>query len=175
LLASKSDDILPVSQKGHASIQGNQIMIELLATVVIMSSSVALFGYWFRYTCMLILSARTTRDYAAAVATANQLSFLEVQSMLREHSAGDLNPLKDSLDRDYKVLSYLLKHAANPSSGEDAVEKRMLEIHYRVMGAWYSVCRRVSPAAAYRALDEMASVVAHFANSMGAQTAASAA
>jgi len=150
-------------------------MIELSATIVILASSVLLFGYWFRYTCLLILSARTTRDYAADVATANQLSFLEVQSMLRAHAAADLGTLKASLDRDYKVLSYLLKHSANPSSGEDAVEKRMLEVHYRLMAAWYSVCRNLSPTAAYRALDEMASVVAHFANSMGAQTAASAA
>ena len=150
-------------------------MIELVSTIVIMAGSVLLFGYWFRYSCLLILSARTTRDYAGAVASANQLSFLEVQSALREQSTADLDRLKDSLDRDYKVLTYLLKHAANPSSGGDAVEKRMLEIHYRLMGAWYRTSRRISPTAAYRALDEMASVVAHFANSMGAQTSASAA
>ncbi len=150
-------------------------MIELISTIVIMAGSVLLFGYWFRYTCLLILSARTTRDYAGAVAAANQLGFLEVQSVLRERSEADLDRLKDALDRDYKVLTYLLKHAANPSSGGDAVEKRMLEIHYRLMGAWYRTSRNLSPAAAYRALDEMASVVAHFANSMGAQTSGAAA
>jgi hypothetical protein len=150
-------------------------MIELVGTVVMTASSVLLFGYWFRYTCLLILSARTTRDYAGAVVTANQLSFPEVQAMLREHAVADLDRLKDSLDRDYKVLTYLLKHSANASSGEDAVEKRMLEVHYRLMRGWYSVSRNLSPSAAYRALDEMASVVAHFANSMGAQTSASAA
>jgi hypothetical protein len=150
-------------------------MIELAATIVITASSVLLFGYWFRYTCLLILSARTARDYAGAVAQANQLSFLQVQSQLLEPTAANLDVLKDSLDRDYKVLTYLLKNAANASSGEDAVEKRMLEIHYRLMGAWYKVSRSLYPAAACRALDEMASVVAHFANSMGAQTSASAA
>jgi hypothetical protein len=150
-------------------------MIEIVSTIAMMAGSVLLFGYWFRYTCLLILSARTTRDYAGAVAAANQLSFLEVQSVLREHSVTDLDRLKDCLDRDYKVLTYLLKHAANSSKGEDAVEKRMLEIHYRLMGAWYRVSRRLSPATAYRALDEMASVVAHFANSMGAQSSAAAA
>jgi hypothetical protein len=151
-------------------------MIEIVSTIAMMAGSVLLFGYWFRYTCLLILSARTTRDYAGAVAAANQLSFLEVQSMLREQSsAANLDRLKNSLDRDYKVLTYLLKHAANSSTGDDAVEKRMLEIHYRLMGAWYRVSRNLSPSAAYRALDEMASVVAHFANSMGAQASASAA
>jgi hypothetical protein len=150
-------------------------MIELISTIVIMAGSVLLFGYWFRYTCVLILSARTTRDYAGAVAAANQLSFLEVQSALLEPSSANLDHLKDSLDRDYKVLTYLLKHAANGADGEGAVEKRMLEIHYRLMGAWYSTSRHLSPVAARRALDEMASVVAHFANSMGAQTSGAAA
>jgi hypothetical protein len=150
-------------------------MIELVATVVIMASSGLLFGYWFRYTCLLMLSARTTRDYAASVAMANQLGFLEVQAQLRVQSTADLDRLKESLDRDYKVLTYLLKHAAAPSEGQDALEKRMLEINYRLMGAWYSLSRRFSPAAACRALDEMASVVAHFANSMGERAAEGAA
>jgi hypothetical protein len=141
-------------------------MTELLATVVIMVSSVFLFGYWFRYTCLLILSARTSKDYAAPVALANQLSFLQVQTNLRE-SNSDLDQLMHQLDQDYKVLTYLLKNAANPSRGGDAVETRMLEIDYRLMRAWYSLSRRFSPTAAMSALDEMSQVVAHFANSMG--------
>lgn len=149
-------------------------MIELVATIVIMSSSVVLFGYWFRYTCLLILSARTTRDYAASVALANQLSFPEVQAQL-QLATTDLDRLKDALDRDYKVLTYLLKNAANAGDGQDALEKRMLEINYRLMHAWYGMSRRFSPTAACRALDEMASVVAHFANSMGERAAAGAA
>ncbi|HUA86066.1 MAG TPA: hypothetical protein VMB85_19555 [Bryobacteraceae bacterium] len=124
-----------------------------------------LLAYWFRYTCLLMLSARTSRDYAASVALANQLSFLEVQSMLQD--SHDLDRLKELLDRDYKVLTYLLKNAAHPSNGGDAVENRMLEVDYRLMRAWYSVARRFSPSAALTAVDEMAQVVAHFANSMG--------
>lgn len=149
-------------------------MTELIATVVITASSVFLFGYWFRYTCLLILSARTSRDYAAEVAMANQLSFLEVQSMLRENNS-NLEHLKAQLDRDYKVLTYLLKNAANPSRGGDAIENRMLEVDYRLMRIWYSLSRSFSPAAAMSALDEMSQVVAHFANAMGERATAGAA
>jgi hypothetical protein len=149
-------------------------MTELIATVIITTSSVALFAYWFRYTCLLILSAKTTRDYAASVANANQLNFLQVQSLLRDRGAADLDSMRDSLDRDYNVLTYLLKHAANPSTGDAAIEKRMLEIDYRLMGAWYSMSRRFSPTAARRALDEMSTVIAHFANSMGERAIAGA-
>jgi hypothetical protein len=37
-------------------------MLELVATGIITASSVFLFAYWFRYTCLLILSAKTTLD-----------------------------------------------------------------------------------------------------------------
>jgi hypothetical protein len=147
-------------------------MVELIATGIITASSVLLFGYWFRYTCLLILSAKTTRDYAAAVASANQLGFLEVQAQLAQ-SAPQLDRLRDALDRDYSVLVYLLKHA--PSSGEASLEMRMVEINYRMMRTWYNVSRRFSPAAATRAIEEMSQVVAHFANAMGERAECSAA
>jgi Skp family chaperone for outer membrane proteins len=143
-------------------------MIELVATVVITVSSVLLFGYWFRYTCLLILSAKTTRDFAGEVATANQLGFLQVQSQLRESSA-DLDRLRDALDRDYAVLMRLLKQAGDSSSEGSSIEKRMLEINYRLVGAWYRLSRQFSAAAARRALEEMSLVVEHFANVMGEQ------
>lgn len=146
-------------------------MIELLVTVIISSSSFLLFGYWFRYTCLLILSARTTRDYAASVAMANQLNFLEVQSQLRVSNA-NLAALQQSLDRDYRVLTYLLNNSA---IGDSGIEKRMLQVDYRMMRAWYRVSRNLSPSVACRALEEMSQVVAHFANSMGERSAVSAA
>jgi len=147
-------------------------MIELLATTLITLSSVALFGYWFRYTCLLILSTKTAQDYAGQVAAANQLGFLEVRAQLQTN-ASNLDRLRDALDRDYAVLSGLLKKAG--SLEQSALEKRMLETNYRVMHAWYGVSRHFSAAAAARALDEMSQVVAHFANVMGESAACSAA
>src|SRR6266478_5518384 len=120
-------------------------MIEFITTVFITGSSVLLFGYWFRYTCLLILSAKTTRDFAGQVATANQLGFLEVQAQLRA-SAANLDQLRDSLDRDYAVLSRLLKHSGD-SPEESSLENRMLALNYRVTRAWYSVSIQVTPTA----------------------------
>jgi hypothetical protein len=147
-------------------------MTELITTVIITVSSVLLFGYWFRYTCLLILSAKTTRDYAGEVAAANQLGFLDVQSQLRSNSK-EFDKLRAALDRDYAVLTRLMGHlAAQEGSG---AEQRMLALNYRLMSAWYGVSSRFSAAAARRALDEMSMVVAHFANVMGEQAACSAA
>ena len=145
-------------------------MLDLIVTLVITVSSVLMLGYWFRYSCLLILSAETTRDYAADVAAANQLSFLQVQTDLRESST-DLSRLQASLDRDLAVVTSLIQGASGPWGMED----RMLQLNYRVMGTWCSFSRRFSPEAGRRALDEMSMIVSHFANSLGEQAAAGAA
>ncbi len=145
-------------------------MIELVTTIIITVSSVLLFGYWFRYTCLLIVSAKTTRDYAADIATVNQLSFLQVQTELRESSA-DLGRLQASLDRDLAVVTALIQNA----SGQWGMEDRMLQLNYRLMSTWCSLSQRFSPEAGRRALDEMSMIVSHFANSLGEQASAGAA
>jgi hypothetical protein len=148
-------------------------MIELVTTVIITASSVLLFAYWFRYTCLLILSAKTTRDFAGQVANANQLGFLEVQAQLRE-SAGNLDLLRDTLDRDYALLSRMLKQSADSSPEGSSLEQTMLALNYRVMRACYRLSSAVSPVAGRKALEEMSMVVAHFANAMGQQNAGAA-
>jgi hypothetical protein len=145
-------------------------MIELVATVIITVSSVLLFGYWFRYTCLLILSAKTARDYAGEVAAANQLGFLHVQSQLRE-GASELESLRHQLDRDYAVLSRLLETSVQPSVEESSLEQSMLGVNYRLTAAWFQVSSRFSASAARRALEEMSMVVAHMANVMGERAA----
>jgi hypothetical protein len=147
-------------------------MTELITTVIITVSSVLLFGYWFRYTCLLILSTKTARDYAGEVAAANRLGFVDVQNLLRANSP-ELDLLRDALDRDYAIVTRLLNQLA--CQGEFAMEKRMLSVNYRLMSAWYAVSSRFSATSARRALDEMSQVVAHFANVMGEQAASSAA
>lgn len=148
-------------------------MLEFIVTLVITVSSALLFGYWFRYTCLLILSATTTRDYAADIATANQLSFLQVQTQLRDQNPADLDRLQASLDRDLAVVTYLIQHASG--QGEWGMEDRMLQLNYRLMSAWCSLSRRFSPNAARHALDEMSMIVSHFANAMGERAAVGAA
>ena len=145
-------------------------MIELIVTIGMTAGSLLLFGYWFRYTCLLILSAKTTQDYACEVAAANQLSFLEVQATLREGAPAELDPLQTALDRDYAVVTYLLKNAAR-AAGHQSVETRMLAMNYRLMRAWSRLSRQFSLEASRRALEEMSQVVAHLANIMGEQAA----
>jgi hypothetical protein len=149
-------------------------MIELIATVIITVSSVVLFAYWFRYTCLLILSAKTARDYTSDVACSNQLGFPEVQAKLKQGSAADLDRLRAALDKDYQVVRQLLKYMPKAEEGPSPLETEMLAINYRLMRTWYRVSRHFSESAAARALGEMSMVVAHFANLMGEQAASAA-
>ena len=147
---------------------------EMAVTVIIAAGSALLFGYWFRYTCLLILSAKTACDYAGDVAAANHLNFLNVQSSLQDYSIIDLDPMRAALERDYSLITYLLKNATNVNAEESSAETRMLELYYRLTAGWYLVARRISAEAARHALEEMSSVVAHFANMMGERAALSA-
>ena len=149
--------------------------MELTFTIILTVGSALLLVYWFRYMCLMIVSAKTTRDYAAEVATANQLGFVHVQARLRQASPAELERLHAALDRDYALLTYLLKNAALSATEESPVENHMLAANYRLMAAWSRVSRQFSIAASTRALEEMALVVAHFANVMGERAAAAAA
>jgi hypothetical protein len=154
-------------------------MISLIATIVITVTSALLFLYWFRYTCLLILSAKTTRDYAGEFAAATELSFPTIQAKLRDQAqastVASLEELQASLNRDYAVVTYLLKNVADSGAGASALEVRMLEINYTLMGTWFSVAKSFSAAAAQHALEEMTLVVSHFANTMGERAESAAA
>jgi hypothetical protein len=139
-------------------------MFETATTILIIAGSVLLFGYWFRYTCLLILSANTTRDYAGEVAAANHMSFLEVQSLLREAAPAELDQLNATLERDYALITNLIEGAG---ANESCLEDRMLQMNYRFARTLFRTAGRFSPDVARHALDEMSVVISHFANAMG--------
>jgi hypothetical protein len=148
-------------------------MLELVATIGMTAGSILLFGYWFRYTSLLILSAKPPHDWSSEFAAQNQLGFLEVQAQLRDASA-DLDRLQAALDRDYDIVRRLLKRSSISSAGEEHLESRMLDIDYRLMSAWACISRNFSLEASRRALEEMSVVIGYFANIAGEQAACSA-
>ncbi|MBI4904123.1 MAG: hypothetical protein HY820_10840 [Acidobacteria bacterium] len=144
----------------------------MFVSLTIIGFSLLLFLYWFRYTCLLILSTRTTKDYTAQVAKANQLEFPLIQAHLRDVAGaadqGSLEALRHSLERDYRLLTGLLSHAAQFQVGGLSAEQRMLMVDYQAMRLWYRVSMRFAKGSnARNALEEMADIVAHFANAMG--------
>jgi hypothetical protein len=134
----------------------------MIASILIIAFSLALLGYWFRYSCILLL--RNQVEMASSrVRVEDRFHIGEVQERLR--SGHQLDPLHSSLERDYQVLIYLLQHAAGLELS--SFEDRLLVIDYRVMQWWYRLTRIAAPEQAREALSEMASVLDILAGKIG--------
>ena len=145
--------------------------MDLVINAALIATSVALFCYWFRYGCLLILAAEGPHDFTEEVAEANQLSFREVRSRLRKHDVTDLDRLHKCLERDFAVIAYLLEHTPATSFDADC-DDAMLKVHFRAMSACFRLTRRNLRESASDALEEMTLVVAHLANQLGERSAA---
>lgn len=137
----------------------------MLAGILIIAFSLGLLIYWFRYSCVLILRSRREETAAQIGWRDSRFSFPQV----REHlpTASDLDPLKLALDRDYRVLTYLIEHAAGLEM--DALEDRLLLLDYRIMQRVYRLTRLAAPESSRRALAEMATVLGILAHRLDAQ------
>ncbi len=91
----------------------------------------------------------------------------ELRTRLR--SEGHLDGLRQSLDRDYQMVAFILDHS--PAS-RASLELRMLLWDYRAMNWWYRLTRNSAPRQATQALLEMGSIVGILASRMPASTVA---
>jgi hypothetical protein len=137
----------------------------MLASILIIVFSLVLLVYWFRYSCLLIV-----RNHGPVAKVDGRFKIAEVQERLRTGEA--LDPLHLSLERDYKVLSYLLRHAA--ALELDSFEDKLLVIDYAIMRCWYRITRIAAPDQARHALSEMASVLEILAGKIGERAGAEA-
>jgi hypothetical protein len=145
----------------------------MLPSSIMIAVSVGLLIYWFRYTCSLILRAKPARDYTQEVATANELRFLEIQQDLPfVEGRSQLDHVRKTLERDYRILSFLLRHTASLHAETDFLEQNLLVLHFTLTKAYYALICAVSQSEGKRAIQEMAGVVSHFANRMGERGAA---
>ncbi|HUB78328.1 MAG TPA: hypothetical protein VMB03_06000 [Bryobacteraceae bacterium] len=131
----------------------------MIATVLIITFSLALFIYWFRYSCLLLLR----RSAEQTVPAASGFSYVAVQQNLPD--AVELDPLSQALDRDYRLLTYLLDHAAGLEL--EKLEYRLLVLDYRLMQGWYRLTKSAAPRQARRAIGEMADVLNVLAGRIG--------
>jgi len=134
----------------------------MLASVLISVVSLVLLIYWFRYSCLLLLRNQTEQS---AIPLDDRFTFIDVRGRLRTEA--DLDPLHRALERDYRFITYLLRHAAQ--LGPQPVENRILILDYKLMQSWYRLTRTLAPRQARRALDEMAAVLACVTRRMGEQ------
>jgi len=136
----------------------------LITSIFIIFVSVLMFIYWFRYTCWLILTAKTPRDCSVSIAKENQMQFITVRTVLLENKHADAKEIYDSLEHDYRTILHLMRSAPLGSP-----ENALLKVDYWLMSAWYALTRGVAPAHARGALLEMSSIIGYLANALGEQ------
>jgi hypothetical protein len=134
----------------------------MVASIFILAVSVALLIYWFRYCCLILL-----RNYAEQQSPVpeNRFSFPQVRERLQTDS--DLDTLQLSLDRDYRVVTYLLQHAAG--LGDQSIEHRLLRLDYMLMRMRFVITKTAAPEQARKALSEQVAILGCLARKMGEQ------
>ncbi len=136
----------------------------MTASFCITLVSITLFLYWFRYTCVLILSARPARDVATRYAAANRLAFLEVErAMGCSMERCDLESLQARLDADYRSLTATFAGSAALRNAVSGTERVMLTLDYKLLRGWFKVSQTIAPLHSCGAVREMALIVKHLA------------
>jgi hypothetical protein len=134
----------------------------MFTSILILTVSFALLVYWFRYCCLGLLR---NRGDEGALVPENRFSFRQVRERIPTEL--NLDPLHRALDRDYRVVTYLLRHAAG--LGAQSVEDRILLLDYKLMQGWYWLTRAAAPRQARKALAERAAILDCLAHKMGEQ------
>jgi class 3 adenylate cyclase len=137
----------------------------MLASVLIIAISALLLIYWFRYTCLLLLRARAEQTEALASPPDVSLGMAGIREKLKGEVG--LDALETLLNRDYRVLTYLLEHAAG--HGLNSIEDRMLILDFRIMRCWFRLTRVAAPRQALDALSEMSMVLNVLIGKLGPQ------
>lgn len=132
----------------------------MVTSILIISVSLVLLVYWFRYTCVLLVRNATSTSPSEV---SSRFSYGDVQNRLQTAEA--LDPLHASLQKDFDLLVYLLEHAAGLEL--NSIEDRLLVWDYKVMRAFYQVAKIAAPEQARTALKEMAAVIGILSGKLG--------
>ena len=138
----------------------------MISGILIIASSLVLFLYWFRYSCLLLI--RTAAERNGAVTEDERFNLARVMEGLKTEL--ELDPLERALERDYHVVTYLMEHAADLQLA--SIEDRLLLLDYKLMRLWSRLTRTAAPEQSRRALAEMASVLRVLVRKMGEQSGA---
>jgi len=133
----------------------------MTASILIFGFSLILLAYWFRASCLLLLRNNSGKYRVLDP----RFGFHGIKDRLQ--AGADPEAMHEVLARDYRLLTYLLGHAAALSL--DSLEDRLLVLDYKVMQWYYRLTKSAAPEHARRALLEMAAVVGVLAQHVGEQ------
>lgn len=141
----------------------------MLASLMIIVLSGAMLVYWLRYSCLLLRAGRINEMYLERAAQVNGLAIQAIRTNIQDavNSDGGLRNVHQMLDRDRKVLDFLLAQ----SQALTGIERGMLRVDYVVMSGASRVGQLMCPSVARFALTQMAATVSCLASAQGQQIA----
>ncbi len=114
-----------------------------------------------------MLRAQTDKEHAADLASINQLSFADtLRRGFRDLPAGELDSVEKALERDYRLLTHLLRHTTGLEVSGISLEQRMLMADFMVMRLLSKTGRMLGYSGARAALEEMSLVLNRLADAM---------
>jgi hypothetical protein len=134
----------------------------MVSSVFIVAISAVLLVYWLRYSCVMLLHGAQERSGTLTVADERFSAFSVLERLKTE---ADLAPLERALERDYRVVTYIIEHATDLELA--SIENKLLVLDYRLMRLWSRLTRSLAPQQSRKALSEMASVLRVLALQMG--------
>ena len=134
----------------------------MVTSVFIVAISALLLVYWLRYSCVMLLHDAQERS---AMLTVDDERFSASSVLERLKTEAALAPLERALERDYRVVTYIIEHATDLELA--SIENRLLVFDYRLMRIWSRLTRALAPQQSRKALSEMASVLRVLAGQMG--------
>ncbi len=141
-----------------------------IANSFVIGATTVLFLLWFRYLCSLMLAAQTSLDSGEAVARANSLVFADVLRQLNfddGRSSEQLDRFVVALERDFEIVTYLLRHMGESPLIESPAEAWMIKVDYRIQAMLFKLFRPFSVDAAAARVNQMATIICHFADLIG--------
>jgi hypothetical protein len=138
----------------------------MIAAVMILILSTALFFFYFQVTCQKLLGRQFDREYFQSIANANRLEFPSLRKSLEEFGAPvDYSRLRMMLRCDFLALTYLLKNAANVNQ-RYTYDERLLILYFRWQFLALGV-RRLLKLGENTAVLRLTAVLQYFANVVG--------
>ena len=134
----------------------------MVTSVFIVAISAVLFVYWLRYSCGMLLQGAQERSTMPSMADER---FSASSALERLETEADLASLERALERDYRVVTYIIEHATDLELA--SIENKLLVLDYQMMRLWSRLTRSLAPQVSRKALSEMASVLRVLASQMG--------
>jgi hypothetical protein len=134
----------------------------MVTSVFIVAISAVLLVYWLRYSCVMLLRGAQERSTMPSMADER---FSASSALERLETEADLASLERALERDYRVVTYIIEHATDLELA--SIENKLLVLDYQMMRLWSRLTRSLAPQVSRKALSEMASVLRVLASQMG--------